>query len=312
LQALLDEVRGTPESFAVHLAVLRSMKQAEYSPELVGHFALASEHYCHFTSPIRRYPDLTVHRLLERYLRGEGQEYATTGSAGAVRFSGKHRGQDPGTDSASRSDRKKVKRRVASVSSAGHGSAPDLLDERQLAKLGARCSANERRAEAAERELNLVLTLRLLEKSLGDEVDGIVTGVANTGVYVQLEKYLIDGLLRFENLPDDWWRVDPSRGAVVGERSGRRITVGDRLKVILSRIHLPTRQLELALAQPPPAWKSARDAKPPSHKHQPLTRSAKEPPMRKPTNERRQRQQALSHPGMGYGKRRGLPRRRRR
>jgi ribonuclease R len=216
LQRLLDKTRGGPEAFAVHLSVLRSMKQADYSPAMMGHFALASEHYAHFTSPIRRYPDLTIHRLLERYLRG---------------------------------------------GLAGRPHPEDVPSEKELAALGAHCSGRERRAEAAERELRLVFTLRLLEKCLGDEADGIVTGVAGMGLYVQLEKYRVDGLLRFDRLHDDWWRVDASRGAVVGERSGKRITVGDRLRVILSSVHLPMRQLELSLARPAERGNSAKVAK---------------------------------------------------
>jgi ribonuclease R len=181
IQALLDKVRGKSEAFAVHLAVLRSMQQAEYAPTLVGHYALASEHYCHFTSPIRRYPDLAIHRLIDLYLRDAFRK------PNGVQ-------QVPG--------------------------------EEELAELGSLCSANEQRAEAAERELKLVLVLRLLEKRLGDEFGGVVTGVANVGVFVQLERYLLEGLLRFEHLLDDWWEVDPTHGCVVGQRSGYRITVG--------------------------------------------------------------------------------------
>ncbi len=204
IQGLLDRVRGKPESFAVSLAVLRSLQQAEYSPTRVGHYALASEHYCHFTSPIRRYPDLTIHRLVDRYLAGGFQ---------------------------TAKDRREV------------CSAETLL------KLGRHCSANERRAEAAERELRLVLVLRLLDNHLGEPLDGVVTGVANVGVFVQLERYLIDGLVRFDSLPDDWWEVDVAHGAIVGQRSGRRINIGDRMKVTIARIHLPTRQLDLAPAE---------------------------------------------------------------
>jgi ribonuclease R len=217
LQALLDRVKGKPESFAVNLAVLRSMQQAEYLPTRIGHYALASENYCHFTSPIRRYPDLSIHRLLDLHL------------AGALK---------------KRTTRKQIP------------------TEEQLEDLGGLCSANERRAEAAERELKLVLVLRLLEARLGDEFDGIVTGVANVGVFVQLERYLVEGLLPFDRLIDDWWELDPTHGAVIGQRSGRQITVGDRLRVVISKVHIPTRQLELALTQPVKVSDRAKESKP--------------------------------------------------
>ncbi len=216
IQSLLTDVRGKPEAFAVHLAVLRSMQRAEYAPLGRGHYALASEHYCHFTSPIRRYPDLTIHRLLDAFL------------VGTVKKSRKKK---------------------------------ELPEQEELAALGALLSTNERRAEAAERELKLVLVLRLLEQRLGDEFDGIVTGVANVGVFVQLERYLVDGLLRFDDLPDDWWEVDASHGCVIGQRSGRRITIGDRLRVVVARVHIPTRQMGLALAQRLPGKVEGRRSK---------------------------------------------------
>ena len=243
LQHLLDEVRGQDDEFSVNLAILKSMARAQYSPARIGHFALASQAYSHFTSPIRRYPDLTVHRLLDRYLRGE----------------------------------------------LDHGVSPPPPSEPELMKLGKHCTMNEERAENAENELKLVLTLQMLEKHIGEEFDGIVTGIANMGLFVQLKRYLVDGLVRFDTLADDWWEIDDSRGCVVGQRSGRRITVGDRLRVVISRIHVPTRKMELGLAGQPQSSAAKRVA--PASRVR--TTSARATPRDAPRRDHRQRPRGL-------------------
>ncbi len=204
LQKIINQTAGEDTSFAVNFAILRSMQQAIYSPQEVGHYALASEDYTHFTSPIRRYPDLVIHRMLSQYLE--------TG----LKTKKYHK---------------------------------ELPPEAKLSELGNHCSATERHAEGAERELMQVLTLRLLEDQVGEEFEGIVTGVTNVGVFVQLDHYLVEGLLRFDHLEDDWWEVNSEYGAVVGERSGKQIRIGDRLLVSLSRIDIPQRQLDLVLVK---------------------------------------------------------------
>jgi ribonuclease R len=221
LQALLASVKGRPEAFAINLAVLKSLTRAEYSPERIGHYALASENYCHFTSPIRRYADLTIHRLLDEYLNARD----VAGGAGAGAGGGGR------------------KRRKAQVN------PDDVPSYEDLVQIGRHISFTERRADDAERELRQVKVLELLQNHVGDEFLGVVTGITNFGIFVQIQTYLIEGLIRYENLMDDWWDVDAKGGYIRGQRTGKRVGIGDVVKVVIVRIDLPRRELDLAVTE---------------------------------------------------------------
>ncbi len=229
MQRLLDATRGTPAARAVHMALLRTLAKAEYSPAPIGHFALASEAYAHFTSPIRRYADLTVHRALSEYLR--------------LTDNGERR---PTTDAERRALGRRLRR------------SPMCPDEETLAEIGRLCSMRENNAEEAERHLREFLVLQLLEQKIGEELPGVVTGVTHRGVYVQIDKYMIDGFVKAEDLPGDvtrggappQWRIDPRTGALVDARSGRSFNMGDMVRVAVAAVDLARRQLELVIADP--------------------------------------------------------------
>ncbi len=197
IQKLLDGVKGRPESYAVNLAILKTFQQAEYSPMKIGHFALASSDYCHFTSPIRRYADLTVHREFAKYCRDEFTD-------------------EPPADMA------------------------------ELVKLGEALSACDRRADDAADELREVLVLQLLEQKQGETFEGIITGVAKFGMFVQWPKYLIDGLVRWDDLGEEDFDVEPKQGMVRGRKSGKVVRLGDTLPVQVASVDVARRQLDLA------------------------------------------------------------------
>jgi ribonuclease R len=215
IQALLASVRGKPEGFAINLAILKSLTRAVYSPEIIGHYALASEHYCHFTSPIRRYADLTIHRLLDTYFEARERVGGESG---------------------------KKRRKIVL-------DGDDVPSYDDLVELGRHISFTERRAEDAERELRQVKVLELLQGRVGDEFTGVVTGITNFGIFVQIQQYLIDGLIRYDNLFDDWWDVDERSGTIRGQRTGKKIAIGDVCKVIVARVDTARRELDLSVRE---------------------------------------------------------------
>ena len=232
LQQLLEAVRGKPAQYAVHMAVLKTLSKAEYSPLEVGHFALASEHYTHFTSPIRRYPDLIVHRALNAML-----EHLAEG--GGEKMKGKKLGQ------LLRDDER-------------------VPDEEQLRLIGRHCSTTERNSEQAERELRAYLVLELLSNHLGEDFAGTVTGVTGQGVFVQIDRYLIDGFIRTPDLPGaagdkknkgDRYQLNRNTGALVAQRSGRVINIGDTFTVRIANVDLARRQMELVIVGDPKSEK---------------------------------------------------------
>lgn len=226
LQGLLDATRGTPAARAVHMAVLRTLSKAEYSPALIGHFALASEAYAHFTSPIRRYADLTVHRALAAYLRATDN--------------GRKR---------PKSDKEKREMGMDLLRTSM------CLPEEELVEIGRHATQREENAESAERELRNFLVLQLLEKHIGETFPGVVTGISPRGLFIQLDKYMADGFLKAEDLPGDvtrenltpQWRVDQKSGALVDQRSGRSFNFGDSVKVKVAQVDLAKRRMELVL-----------------------------------------------------------------
>jgi ribonuclease R len=194
LVALLEKTTGTKASFALHYAVLRALSQARYSPVLEGHFALASKHYCHFTSPIRRYPDLVVHRTLTDCLLGR---------------------------------------------------PPSSEAVLELESLAAECSATERRAAEVERDARTALVLLHLAPRIGEEFEGVITAVTDHGMFVQWPRYLVDGMVRYEDLGGQWWEASPMYGLVRGAVTGQVLRVGDPLRVQLAAVWPSDGRLDL-------------------------------------------------------------------
>jgi len=228
LQALLEATRETPAARAIHLAVLRTLTKATYSPAVIGHFA--SDHYAHFTSPIRRYPDLTLHRALEALL--EATENGRSMPGGRKRIAlGKRLIEDslvPGED--------------------------------VLIGLGRHCSDTEDEAEDAERALRDFLVMQFLqEHHLGDEFPGVVTGVTSGGVFVSIERFLVEGMVKMTEMPEakgrpDRWQPEESTGRLTARRSGASIGIGDIVTVQIMNVDLASRHLDLMLTELPPRF----------------------------------------------------------
>ncbi len=191
---LLESIKLRPDAQLLQTVMLRSLRQAVYSPDNVGHFGLSYDHYTHFTSPIRRYPDLLVHRAIKAALAG--QTYS------------------PGN----------------------------------WGELGKHCSLTERRADEATRDVTNWLKCYFMRDRIGEIFAGTIASVVPFGLFVALDTVYVEGLIHVSELGDEYFQFDNLRHQMVGERTGRRFRLGDRLQVQLVRADLESGRIDFVLA----------------------------------------------------------------
>ena len=195
---LVDSVKDRPDAHLIQTVLLRSMSQAVYSPDLKGHFGLALEAYAHFTSPIRRYPDLLVHRAIRHCLAGKSPETFVYGM-------------------------------------------PEMI------MLGEHCSANERRADDATRDVVSWLKCEYMMDKIGEEFSGIISAVTSFGFFVELADIYVEGLVHISNLGQDYFHFDPTSHQLKGERTNTNYRLGDTVKIRVVRVDLDEKKMDFEL-----------------------------------------------------------------
>jgi ribonuclease R len=236
IQAIAQATKDRPDAQQIHTMLLRSMQQAIYTPTNSGHFGLAYEAYTHFTSPIRRYPDLLVHRVIKALLAWAS---ATPGWPG--------RGH--GKPGASRP------RRCARAAASRPRRATAARNAALWEAAGAHCSANERRADEASRDVEAWLKCRYMREHLGEEYGGTVSAATSFGLFVTLDAMYVEGLVHITELGGEYFRFDEARQELRGERTGIRYAVGTRVRVQVSRVDLDGRKIDFRMVREARAMK---------------------------------------------------------
>lgn len=243
---LIDEIKPRPDAAMLQSVVLRSMQQAVYQPDNEGHFGLSYPAYAHFTSPIRRYPDLLVHRAIKAILSKKTYVPSIPGDVVlnlAMPKSGPGRVNAAQAKKAHEESKTKPGTRAAKAKrEAGAATAA-------WAQLGVHCSSNERRADEASRDVEAWLKCYYMRDHLGQEYAGTITGVATFGLFVQLESLFVEGMIHISELGGDYFQYDESRQELRGERTGIRYRLTDRVHVQVSRVDLDARRIEFTLVK---------------------------------------------------------------
>lgn len=213
-QELAEWIEGRPDRHLIQTMMLRSMRQAVYSPDNQGHFGLAYPAYTHFTSPIRRYPDLLVHRLIRSAIHSNKADSS-------------------------------IQRPADFVANADFVCSYSM---EQLLALGEHCSMTERRSDDATRDVVAWLKCEYMQEHVGDEYEGVIAAVTGFGVFVELDELFVEGLVHITALPGDYYVFDQAKQRLVGERTRKTFKLGDRLSVKVVRVDLDERKIDFELA----------------------------------------------------------------
>ena len=261
-QKLAAKIAGKPEERIVSYLMLRSLKQARYSEQNVGHFALAASTYTHFTSPIRRYPDLIVHRILKGVLKNSAEA---------------HEGEIPVGVFSAVSSREEEKRSAATFGAHDDDaptpwskrrdhpahreafeplSGPIPLDE--LHNIAEESSQSERRADEAERELMEWKKAKFMEDRVGEDFDGLITSVTKFGFFVELTDLFVEGLVPLNTLTDDYYTYHENTRQIIGQRSRKTYSLGQRIRVLVDRIDPVEKKIQFAILEEKPLPKRKR------------------------------------------------------
>lgn len=227
-QQIAMATKDRPDAQQIHSMLLRSMQQAIYTPLNGGHFGLAFDAYTHFTSPIRRYPDLLVHRVIKAILQKTRYELPVLPTPGEA-------------------EAKLSKRLAARVKEPSEKPKKATADQLAWQAAGLHCSANERRADEASRDVEAWLKCKYMREHLGEEFGGVVTAATGFGVFVTLDAMYVEGLVHITELGGEYYRFDEARQELRGERSGMRYAIGTRVRVQVSRVDLDGRKIDFRL-----------------------------------------------------------------
>jgi ribonuclease R len=245
-QKLAAKIAGKPEERILSYLMLRSLKQARYSEENLGHFALAAASYTHFTSPIRRYPDLIVHRILKEVLRESAEKRegdVPVGVSGALDGSAEQ-------DSAGATPWSKRRDHAAHRESLESLRGP--IKAAELHEIAEESSQSERRADDAERELMEWKKVKFMQGRVGEDFDGLITSVTKFGFFVELTDLFVEGLVPLNTLTDDFYTYHENTRQIIGQRSRKIYSLGQRIRVLVDRIDPVEKKIQFAVLEEAP------------------------------------------------------------